>query len=111
MQTRRKPQRPTGRRVKTSSSWRGYSKGGTKPVGQTTVRVTREPGGVQKVTILGKSSPLDGRNWGRRLDCPASLGPREPCKHSREWRNWQTHQLEGLAGAISWRFKSSLAHF
>ena len=28
----------------------------------------------------------------------------------REWRNWQTHQLEGLAGAILCEFKSRLAH-
>ncbi|VTR91423.1 unnamed protein product [Gemmata massiliana] len=27
-----------------------------------------------------------------------------------EWRNWQTHQLEGLAGAIPCRFKSCLRH-
>ena len=31
--------------------------------------------------------------------------------NSREWRNWQTHQLEGLAVAIPCRFKSCLAHF
>ena len=30
--------------------------------------------------------------------------------HLRKWRNWQTHQLEGLAGAIPWRFESSLPH-
>src|SRR5580704_10257799 len=29
---------------------------------------------------------------------------------SPEWRNWQTHQLEGLAGAIPCRFKSCLRH-
>jgi hypothetical protein len=28
----------------------------------------------------------------------------------RKWRNWQTHQLEGLAAARSWRFESSLPH-
>jgi hypothetical protein len=28
----------------------------------------------------------------------------------RQWRNWQTHQLEGLAVAIPWRFESSLPH-
>src|SRR6185436_13473627 len=27
-----------------------------------------------------------------------------------EWRNWQTHQLEGLAVAIPCRFKSCLRH-
>src|SRR5215470_20006792 len=35
------------------------------------------------------------------------LGPRSP---TRQWRNWQTHQLEGLAGATPWRFESSLPH-
>jgi protein translocase SecG subunit len=29
---------------------------------------------------------------------------------TRKWRNWQTHQLEGLAGATPWRFESSLPH-
>src|SRR5688572_6290695 len=29
---------------------------------------------------------------------------------SRSWRNWQTHQLEGLAGAISCRFKPCRPH-
>src|SRR5262245_49187284 len=29
---------------------------------------------------------------------------------TRKWRNWQTHQLEGLAVAIPWRFESSLPH-
>ena len=30
--------------------------------------------------------------------------------HSRKWRNWQTHQLEGLAVAIPWGFESPLSH-
>ena len=29
---------------------------------------------------------------------------------SRKWRNWQTHQLEGLALARAWRFESPLPH-
>ena len=29
---------------------------------------------------------------------------------TRKWRNWQTHQLEGLAVAISWGFESPLPH-
>ena len=29
---------------------------------------------------------------------------------SRKWRNWQTHQLEGLAVAIPWGFESPLPH-
>ena len=29
---------------------------------------------------------------------------------SRKWRNWQTHQLEGLAIARSWGFESPLPH-
>ncbi len=32
------------------------------------------------------------------------------CSRVRQWRNWQTHQLEGLAGASPWRFESSLPH-
>ena len=31
-------------------------------------------------------------------------------KPLRKWRNWQTHQLEGLAIAISWGFESPLPH-
>ena len=30
---------------------------------------------------------------------------------TRKWRNWQTHQLEGLAAARSWGFESPLPHF
>jgi hypothetical protein len=28
----------------------------------------------------------------------------------RKWRNWQTHQLEGLAVARPWGFESPLPH-
>ena len=28
----------------------------------------------------------------------------------RKWRNWQTHQLEGLALARAWGFESPLPH-
>jgi hypothetical protein len=28
----------------------------------------------------------------------------------RSWRNWQTHQLEGLAVAIPWWFESTRPH-
>src|SRR5690242_14955360 len=37
--------------------------------------------------------------------CPTIIHSAEP-----EWRNWQTHQLEGLAGATPCRFKSCLGH-
>ena len=47
---------------------------------------------------------LDDGQQGSRLD----LGPK--WGHSRSWRNWQTHQLEGLAGAISCRFKPCRPH-
>ena len=30
--------------------------------------------------------------------------------HLRKWRNWQTHQLEGLAFARTWGFESPLPH-
>jgi preprotein translocase subunit SecG len=33
-----------------------------------------------------------------------------PPSNSRKWRNWQTHQLEGLAMATSWGFESPLSH-
>ena len=36
------------------------------------------------------------------------LQPDQPS--SRKWRNWQTHQLEGLAVAIPWGFESPLPH-
>src|SRR5438132_13606493 len=29
---------------------------------------------------------------------------------TRKWRNWQTHQLEGLALARAWGFESPLPH-
>jgi hypothetical protein len=45
-----------------------------------------------------RAAPTDGYNW-------LALG------YPRAWRNWQTHQLEGLAGAIPWRFKSSRSHW
>src|SRR5438552_4731655 len=32
------------------------------------------------------------------------------CFYVRKWRNWQTHQLEGLAVAIPWGFESPLSH-
>ena len=47
---------------------------------------------------------LDESAKGRRLDC------RQNATVSREWRNWQTHQLEGLAVAIPCRFKSCFPH-
>ena len=41
-------------------------------------------------------------------DVEAGLQVRLPS--SRKWRNWQTHQLEGLAVAIPWGFESPLPH-
>ena len=35
---------------------------------------------------------------------------RQHTPSSRKWRNWQTHQLEGLAVAIPWGFESPLPH-
>lgn len=29
---------------------------------------------------------------------------------SLRWRNWKTHQVQGLAGAIPWEFKSPSQH-
>ena len=40
----------------------------------------------------------------RRCAEPASIPP------ERKWRNWQTHQLEGLAPARAWGFESPLSH-
>jgi hypothetical protein len=40
------------------------------------------------------------------------VGPPYPdLARTRKWRNWQTHQLEGLAVAIPWGFESPLPHF
>src|SRR6185437_16318704 len=54
------------------------------------------------------------RNPCRRLLCPRS---RTDVSISffvffnvRSWRNWQTHQLEGLAVAIPWWFESTRPH-
>jgi hypothetical protein len=32
------------------------------------------------------------------------------CLQMRKWRNWQTHQLEGLTLARAWGFESPLPH-
>jgi hypothetical protein len=32
------------------------------------------------------------------------------CLYMRKWRNWQTHQLEGLTLARAWGFESPLPH-
>src|SRR5262249_6326059 len=34
----------------------------------------------------------------------------EASSHLRKWRNWQTHQLEGLALARAWGVESPLPH-
>src|SRR6185437_1611288 len=54
------------------------------------------------------------RNPCRRLLCPRS---RTDVSISffvffnvRSWRNWQTHQLEGLTVAIPWWFESTRPH-
>ncbi len=49
----------------------------------------------------GAGQVVDDRAAGRRI----VLSPL-----SRKWRNWQTHQLEGLAVAIPWEFESPLPH-
>ena len=43
---------------------------------------------------------------GFRIRPSISIGPHT----SRKWRNWQTHQLEGLALARAWGFESPLPH-
>ena len=51
----------------------------------------------------------------RRPRSPAHTGIAGRVAHGlhpsmRKWRNWQTHQLEGLAVAIPWGFESPLPH-
>ena len=47
---------------------------------------------------------------GFAADAPAYMADKFICPQTRKWRNWQTHQLEGLAIAISWGFESPLPH-
>src|SRR5215216_927251 len=48
-----------------------------------------------------------GRTSGPPMIVEADLQVRP---RTRKWRNWQTHQLEGLAVAIPWGFESPLPH-
>jgi hypothetical protein len=48
------------------------------------------------------------RCW--RLRALRSQLKRERISVARLWRNWQTHQLEGLAVAIPWWFESTQPH-
>jgi hypothetical protein len=73
-----------------------------------------------KQEIAGKwqsSRALQGCGSGRTNTCAVAsldwIGPRPTLKAAfqRSWRNWQTHQLEGLAPARAWRFKPSRPHF
>ena len=41
--------------------------------------------------------------------CPRPGEVTDPSLSARKWRNWQTHQLEGLAVAIPWGFESPSA--
>ena len=43
-------------------------------------------------------------------DGPADLAVKSQLAQLRKWRNWQTHQLEGLALARAWGFESPLPH-
>ena len=60
--------------------------------------------------LIARSVPIIGRPaiWTRRpKDVRAGNGSGV---RKRKWRNWQTHQLEGLAAARSWGFESPLPH-
>ena len=59
---------------------------------------TQQPAPAQPKKYAGSSD----------LAC-GSLDPRFS-PPERKWRNWQTHQLEGLAVAIPWGFESPLPH-
>ena len=59
--------------------------------------------GALVLGIVGQRGP------GSVIGGPASAGPFD-LTHLRKWRNWQTHQLEGLAVAIPWGFESPLPH-
>ena len=71
------------------------------------------PGGVPEVPA--PDAPAPEERAPRRSPAIAARGPfgmlrLRSSSHLRQWRNWQTHQLEGLAGATPWRFESSLPH-
>ena len=56
------------------------------------------------------------RAAGRRMTCAGRQSGRadrrteSSSRSLRKWRNWQTHQLEGLAFARTWGFESPLPH-
>ena len=81
--------------------------------------------GIPGRSVAGRGLP--GRDAvaslpaGRRHDCDeyrvyngperrAAFNTQYAASRGRKWRNWQTHQLEGLAVATSWGFKSPLPH-
>ena len=63
----------------------------------------------------GRRSRSRRRRSRRRRSRPVSRSSRgsfyrRSSPSLRKWRNWQTHQLEGLAVAIPWGFESPLSH-
>ena len=54
--------------------------------------------------------PSPGARIPVRLRAGGHRGSSLELPSSRKWRNWQTHQLEGLAVAIPWGFESPLSH-
>ena len=69
---------------------------------------TRSKGSRRRVRISRTAARKTSRGC-----CYNNRSVRAEARHpptSRKWRNWQTHQLEGLALAITWGFESPLSH-
>ena len=67
--------------------------------------------GITDVSVLTGEAPVVVAGWSGRIYWGFAVLLRDARTHlSRKWRNWQTHQLEGLAIAISWGFESPLPH-
>ena len=67
-------------------------------------RCPRRPPAAGAGAPRRRRPPTRSRSAAKQAACYSARPP------VRQWRNWQTHQLEGLAGAIPWRFESSLPH-
>ena len=68
--------------------------------------------GAPAVILTGREDRVSSDSGSLLLQYGFALGPgsRPDPPSSRKWRNWQTHQLEGLAFARTWGFESPLSH-
>ena len=67
------------------------------------------PGSLMRGVSAG-CAPDDGARAYALDPGKVASGSSRDSPPSRKWRNWQTHQLEGLALAIAWGFESPLSH-